>query len=86
MSGVTEVSDENLLHSFFNVLDPIEAKSLKSCLSEKRLIEEEQDIVIALFSRLNSTTTPTSNNLAEMTKRVAKYTLFSRPYFALDQM
>ena len=86
ISGVDQVSDDTLNHSFFNFLDPQEAMALKSCLSEKKVIEDKKDIVIALFSRLNATTTPTSANLEELTKKVAKHTLVCQPYFALGQM
>ena len=71
LSGVSDVSDDALLHSFFNFLDPNEAKALQTCLSEKKILEEEQDTVISLFARLNSTAVPTSTNLEQLTKNVA---------------
>ena len=71
LSGVSDVSDDALLHPFFNFLDPNEAKALQACLSEKKILEEEQDTVISLFARLNSTAVPTSTNLEQLTKNVA---------------
>ena len=86
LSGISNVSDDTLLHSFFNFLDLNEAKALQTCLSEKRILEEEQDNIISLFARFNSTAVPTSTNLEQLTKNVAKYALLCQPYFALDKM
>ena len=43
LSGVDQVSDDTLNHSFFNFLDPPEAMALKSCLLEKKVIEDVKD-------------------------------------------
>ena len=83
LSEISNVSDDTLLNSFFNFLDLNEAKALQTCLSEKRILEEEQDN-ISLFAQFNSIAVPTLTNLEQLTKNVAKYAPLSQPYFALD--
>ena len=62
--------------------------SLKLCrhASNNRLLEQENDIIISLFTRFNSMSIPISANLEQLTKNVAKYVLLSQPYFALNKI
>lgn len=86
VSGSTEMSNDVLLQSFLNFVDTHEARALNLCLSAKRLLEEEKEDVIALFSRLHSTTIPTSENLEQLIYTVAKFTLIIQPFFVLERM
>ena len=73
------MSDAVLLQSFLNFVDDNEARGLQLCLSENRLVEEELENVLAIFSCLHSTATPTSDNLEQLTRLIAKFTLVNRP-------
>ena len=79
------MSDDVLLRSFFNYLDHNESQVLQACLARKEVLDQDKD-TISLFTRLNSTTIPTSNNLEHITKNVAKYVLLHQPYFALHNI
>ena len=83
LNGASDVPDDVLLGSFFNYLDP---KALQACLSNNRLLEQENNTIICLFTRFNSMSIPTSANLEQLTKNVAKYVLLSQPYFALNKI
>lgn len=50
------------------------------------IVEEEQENVLAIFSCLHSTATPTSDNLEQLTRSIAKFTLVNQPYFVLEKI
>ena len=84
--GIDRVSDEVLTHSFFNFIDPTEARALKLCLSHNGSPEDMHDIIVSMLSRFSCTTIPTESNLGELVNQVAQFTLFCQPFYALFEM
>lgn len=84
--GINRVSDEVITYSFFNFIDPTEARALKLCLSHNGSPEDMHDISVSMFSRFSCTTIPTESNLGELVNQVAEFTLFCQPFYALFEM
>ena len=85
-SGSADAPSESRSEYLFNFLDTNEARALKLCHLANSLLEYEKEEIIVLFSWLRSTTTPTSANLKQLTKTVAKFTLFIQPFFVFERV
>ena len=77
------MTDEDLLASFYNFVDPFEADTLRECMSGSRI---NDSTVVPLLSRFNCNKIPTSNNVKSIIPEVARFALLVRPFFALSEI
>lgn len=86
--GVGSVTDDELLDSFYNFIDPFEADAIRQCVtaSTESVHSIFQHIIIPLLSRFQCNTIPTQDNLQSLLPQVAKFALIVKPFFALSEI
>ena len=87
-TGEESVSDDNLLTSFYSLVDPFEADFLRECMSGSDISDDTLRLtVVPLLSRFISNKIPTSDNVKSIIPEVATmFALLVTPFFPLSEI
>ena len=85
--GEESVTNEDLLTSFYNLVDPFEADILRECMSGSHTSDDTLQLtLVPLLSRFSCNKIPTSNDVKSIIPEVARFALRVRPFFALSEI
>ena len=83
--GIESVTDDDLLSSFYNFVEPFEGDALRQCATgcDNSMF---QHVVIPLLSRFQYNSIPNPQDVQALLPKIAKFALLIKPHFALSEI